>query len=122
MQPESLAFFERTGIMSRAGVESRYEIEKYIKNVQIESRVMGDLAMNHVVSTALKYQNKLAETARNLMELDMPAEAEPIKAILREISARVIGIKEGVEAMTESRKRANSVTDTAERPGCTPPT
>ncbi|GAB3715402.1 glutamine synthetase III [Spirosoma flavus] len=115
--PESLALFERTGIMNHAEVESRYEIEleKYIKNVQIESRVMGDLAMNHVVSTALKYQNKLAETARNLVELGMTAEAEPIKDILREISTRVMVIKKGVEAMTESRKKANNVMDTTER-------
>ncbi|GAB3222051.1 glutamine synthetase III family protein [Spirosoma arcticum] len=116
VQPETLALFERTGVMNHAEVESRYEIEleKYIKNVQIESRVMGDLAMNHVVSTALKYQNKLAETARNLVELGMADEAEPIKAILREISARVIVIKKGVESMIESRKRANNVADTIE--------
>ena len=117
VKPEVLALFERTGVMSHAEVESRYEIEleKYIKNVQIESRVMGDLAMNHVVSTALKYQNKLAETARNLMELDMVAEAEPVKDILREISSRVIVIKKNVEAMIEARKRANNVTDTTDR-------
>lgn len=115
--PESLALFERTGVMNHAEVESRYEIEleKYIKTVQIESRVMGDLAMNHVVSTALKYQNKLAETARNLVELGMTAEAEPIKDILREISTRVMVIKKGVEAMIESRKKANNVADTTER-------
>jgi glutamine synthetase len=112
--PESLSLFERTGVMNHAEVESRYEIEleKYIKNVQIESRVMGDLAMNHVVSTALKYQNKLAETARNLVELGMSDEAEPIKAILKEISARVIVMKKGVESMIESRKRANNVDNT----------
>lgn len=95
VEPESLALFERTGVMNHAEVESRYEIEleKIYQNVQIESRVMGDLAMNHVVSTALKYQHKLAETARNLVELAMVAEAEPIKDILREISTRVLVIK-----------------------------
>lgn len=117
VKPESLALFERTGVMNHAEVESRYEIEleKYIKNVQIESRVMGDLAMNHVVSTALKYQNKLAETARNLVDLGMNAEAEPIKDILREISSRVITIKKSVESMVEARKKANNVTDTVDR-------
>ncbi|AUD01686.1 glutamine synthetase III family protein [Spirosoma pollinicola] len=117
VKPESLALFERTGVMNHAEVESRYEIEleKYIKNVQIESRVMGDLAMNHIVSTALKYQNKLAETARNLVELGMNAEAEPIKAILREISTRVIAIKRNVESMVEARKKANNVIDTSDR-------
>ena len=117
VQPESLALFERTGIMNHAEVESRYEIEleKYIKNVQIESRVMGDLAMNHVVSTALKYQNKLAETARNLVELGMTVEAEPIKDILRDISTRVIAIKKQTESMIDTRKKANNVDDTVER-------
>lgn len=117
MQPGPLALFERMGIMNHAEVESRYEIEleKYVKTVQIESRVMGDLAMNHVVSTALKYQHKLAETARNLVELGMSAEAEPIKDILRDISARVMVIKKQTESMIEARKRANNVTDTTER-------
>ncbi|GAB4035073.1 glutamine synthetase III family protein [Spirosoma jeollabukense] len=117
VKPESLSLFERIGVMNHAEVESRYEIEleKYIKNVQIESRVMGDLAMNHVISTALKYQHNLAVTARNMVELGMTAEAEPIKDILREISTRVLVIKKGVEAMIESRKKANNVTETAER-------
>ena len=75
---------------------------------------MGDLAINHVISTALKYQNKLAETAKALVDIDMKAEAEPIKDIIREISARVIAIKNHVEAMVEVRKRANSLTSTSE--------
>ncbi|RIV20678.1 glutamine synthetase type III [Fibrisoma montanum] len=114
VKPESLALFERTGVMGHAEVESRYEIEleKYIKKVQIESRVIGDLAMNHVVSTALKYQNKLAETARALVDLGMNAEAEPLKDLLREISTRVIVIKQKVEAMTETRKKANNLGNT----------
>ena len=113
VKPESIALFERLGILSRAEVESRYEIEleKYVKMVQIESRVIGDLAMNHVVSTALKYQSRLAETARNLMELGLVNEAEPIKELLRDISKRVITIKTNVAAMIEARKRANAVSN-----------
>jgi glutamine synthetase len=111
IEPESVAVFERLGILSRAEVESRYEIEleKYVKMVQIESRVMGDLAMNHVVSTALKYQSRLAETAKNLMDLGLTDEAEPIKELLRDISKRVISIKTNVSAMIEARKRANAL-------------
>lgn len=113
LKPESMELFERMKVMGHAEVESRYEIEleKYIKKVQIESRVMGDLAINHVVSTAIKYQGKLAETAKNLMDLDMAAEAEPIKDILREISRRVTTIKKNVDAMLEARKKANNITD-----------
>jgi glutamine synthetase len=116
LKPESLALFERVGVLSHAEVESRYEIEleKYIKKVQIESRVVGDLAMNHIVSTALKYLNKLAETAKALVDLGMTDEAEPIKDLIKEISARVIAIKKNVEEMTETRKKANNLTDTAE--------
>jgi glutamine synthetase len=116
VQPESLALFDRTGVMNHAEVESRYEIEleKYIKKVQIESRVMGDLAINHVVSTALKYQGRLAETARHLMELGMETEAEPAKDLLRAIAAHVSTIKINVDAMVESRKLANNAGSTIE--------
>ena len=116
LTPESLALFARLGVMNHAEVEARYEIEleKYIKNVQIESRVMGDLAINHVVSTALKYMNQLATTAKSLVDLDMINEAQPVKAIIRELSARVVTIKKNTEAMIEARKRANNVPDSAE--------
>ncbi|RRB06999.1 glutamine synthetase III family protein [Larkinella rosea] len=116
LKTESLDLFERTGVLSHSEVHSRYEIEleKYVKKVQIESRVIGDLAMNHVVSTALKYLNKLAETAKALVDLGMTTEAEPIKDIISEVSARVLAIKKGVDAMTETRKKANALSDTAE--------
>ncbi|KAB7728091.1 glutamine synthetase type III [Rudanella paleaurantiibacter] len=116
LNSESLDVFQRVGVMGHTEVHSRYEIEleKYVKKVQIEARVMGDLAINHVVSTAVKYQAKLAETAKNLVDLGMVTEAEPVKDILREISTRVAVIKKNVEEMIEARKRANNKADTAE--------
>lgn len=116
LKPESLELFERTGVLNHSEVESRYEIEleKYVKKVQIESRVIGDLALNHIISTALKYLNKLAETAKSLVDLGMNTEAEPIKAMISEISSRIIAIKKGVEDMTETRKRANALPTAAE--------
>ncbi len=116
IKPESLALFDRTGVMNHAEVESRYEIEleKYIKKVQIESRVMGDLALNHVVSTALKYQNSLAQTAHNLIGLGMDEEAEPAKTLLRAISVHISAIKKNIDAMIESRKIANNAASTVE--------
>ncbi|WP_019987158.1 glutamine synthetase III [Rudanella lutea] len=116
LSQESLDVFQRVGVMGHTEVHSRYEIEleKYVKKVQIEARVMGDLAINHVVSTAVKYQAKLAETAKNLVDLGMVTEAEPVKDILREISTRVAVIKKNVEEMIEARKRANNKADTAE--------
>ncbi len=116
LTPDSLDLFARLGVMNHAEVAARYEIEleKYVKNVQIESRVVGDLAINHVVSTALKYMNQLATTAKSLVDLDMINEAQPVKAIIRELSARVVTIKKNVEGMIEARKRANNVPDTAQ--------
>ncbi|OIN57362.1 glutamine synthetase III family protein [Arsenicibacter rosenii] len=117
LKPESLMLFERMGVMNHSEVESRYEIEleKYIKKVQIESRVMGDLAMNHVISTALKYQNNLAQTAKALLDIGLEEEAAPIKELIREISKYVSAIKTHAEAMIEARKEANNLADTTER-------
>src|SRR6478752_675730 len=63
---KSLDLFEKHGVMSHKEVEARNEIrlESYIKRVQIEARVMGDLAMNHIIPTAIAYQSKLIENAR----------------------------------------------------------
>ena len=115
--PSSIAVFEKIGVLNEREVISRYEIEleNYIKKVQIESRVISDLATNHVVSTVIKYQYRMAETAKSLVALELHEEAEPIKAILKEISKRVRTISEDVAAMTEARKKANNTEDTTQR-------
>ena len=109
--------FERTGVLSSRELHARYEIEleNYVKKLQIESRVISDLALNHVVSTVVKYQFKLAQTARALTDLEMLEEAEPIKEIIRDISSHVVVIKKLVHQMTESRKVANNVEDLLSR-------
>ncbi|WP_247235165.1 glutamine synthetase III [Telluribacter sp. SYSU D00476] len=114
---KTISVFEQMEVLSHRELHARYEIEleNYVKKIQIESRVIGDLALNHVVSTAVKYQFKLAQTARSLTEIDMPGEAEPIKEIIKEISDRVKVIKGLVHDMTESRKRANAIEDTVEK-------
>jgi len=113
----AIAVFEKMNVLNQREVEARYEIEleNYVKKVQIESRVIGDLALNHVVSTAVKYQYRFAETAKSLMYLDLAEEAAPIKALIKEISRRVATIQQSVENMTEARKKANNVEDHAER-------
>lgn len=109
--------FAKMNVLNERELEARYEIEleNYIKKVQIESRVIGDLALNHVVSTVVKYQYRFAETAKSLMDLGLSEEAEPIKNLIKEMSRRVAIIKQSVEAMTEARKQANAVEDNAER-------
>lgn len=117
---KTVAVFERTGVLSSRELHARYEIEleNYVKKLQIESRVIGDLALNHIVSTVVKYQFKLAQTARSLTDLEMLEEAEPIKEIIRDISSHVVVIKKLVHEMTESRKKANNIEELFERAKC----
>lgn len=113
----TISVFEKMGVLSARELHARYEIEleNYVKKLQIESRVISDLALNHIVSTVVKYQFKLAQTARSLTELDMLVEAEPIKEIIRDISSHVVVIKKLVHEMTEARKTANNLEDSLEK-------
>lgn len=115
---KTVAVFEAMKVLNHRELHSRYEIrvENFIKKIQIESRVIGDLAQNHVVSTAVKYQTRLAETAKALVDLGLKEEAAPIIDIIKTISQRVKVITENVKLMTDARKKANnqeSVFDTA---------
>ncbi len=113
----SIDVFKKVGVLNEHEVKARYEIEleNYIKKIQIESRVIGDLASNHVVSTAIKYQYQMAETAKSLVSLELTDEAKPVLEIIKEISSRVRVIKTEVESMTEARKEANNTEGMAER-------
>lgn len=117
LRPEFIEVFEKLGVLTEREIHARYEIEleNYIKKIQIESRLIGDLAMNHVVSTAINYQAKLVQTAKSLKDMDLHKEAEPVVHIIKEISARVSEISRKVEEMTEARKHANAIEDVEER-------
>jgi glutamine synthetase len=117
IEPSAIAVLEKMGVLTEREVHARYEIEleNYIKKVQIESRVIGDLALNHVVSTTVKYQFQLAQTAKALMELELIEEAQPLKELIKEVSQRVATIKQAVDEMTEARKKANNTEDIVER-------
>jgi glutamine synthetase len=110
-----LDLFEKHGVMSHKELEARTDIrlEGYIKRVQIESRVMGDLAMNHIVPTAIAYQNKLITNANGLAGLGVDNNA--VVQTIREISGHIEIIKNGVRDMVEERKRANKIADVRER-------
>jgi glutamine synthetase len=112
---KSLALFEKHGIMSHKETEARTEIrlEAYIKRVQIEARVMGDLAMNHIVPTAIAYQNKMILNANGLAGLGIDNKA--VIQTIKEISGYIEIIKTGVREMVEERKRINKMTDTHKR-------
>jgi glutamine synthetase len=112
---KSKEIFVRHDVMSDKEMEARVEIklEAYIKRVQIEARVMGDLAMNHIVPTAIAYQNKLIVNANGLKGLGVDNKA--VVQTIKEISNHIEVIKTNVRAMIEERKRLNKITDTHKR-------
>lgn len=116
--PKTAELFERHGIFTGVELEARHEIylEEYIKKVQIESRVMGDLALNHVIPTAIKYQNKLIENVKGLKDIGLGEEVygNTLNSI-KEISLHVGEILKNVDAMVEARKVANKIEDTHKR-------
>lgn len=116
LNKDFIEIFERLGVLTEREFHARYEIEleNYIKKIQIESRLIGDLAMNHVVSTALKYQTRLVQTAKALKDMELIIEAEPVINIIKEISERVTIISRLVHNMTEARKRINNIDDIEE--------
>ena len=114
---KAIALFGEMGVMNHVEVESRYEIEleEYVKKIQIEGRVLGDIARNHVVPTAIKYQNVLIENVKGLKEIfgkDFEKIAKEQISLIKEISEHIEGINSKVEKMTEERKKANALTST----------
>ena len=109
---ESIRMFENMGVMTRKELEARNEVkwETYAKKIQIESRVLGDLVMNHIVPVAIEYQTKLLDNVCKMKALlgeeAMSLSAENM-AIIRKIAAHTSYIKEHVDTMVEARKVAN---------------
>ena len=91
------------------------EFEKFTKKVQIEARILGDLAINHIVPTAIKYMSTLLETVRSFKEVFNAEEfkrlAGPRKEMIVTISEHISLIKELVNEMVEERKKANAIED-----------
>lgn len=112
---KSLDLFEKHGVMSHKEVEARNEIklESYIKKVQIEARVIGDLAMNHIIPTAIAYQNKLITNANGLKGLGVDNTA--VVQTIKEITGHIDTIKLSVREMVDERKKLNKVADTHKR-------
>ncbi|NDK54476.1 glutamine synthetase III family protein [Pontibacter fetidus] len=115
---EVIDLFSKHGIFTKVEVAARHEIllEDYIKKIQIESRIMGDLAVNHVIPTAVAYQNKLIQNIRGLKDLGLEDEytATTIEAI-KKMSRHITTIQRSVDAMIEARKVANKIEDARER-------
>jgi glutamine synthetase len=107
--------FEQNGIYSHTELEARHEIEleKYIKKVQIEGRIMGELATSHILPPAIRYQNLLAKNINGLKAIGMDESAySNQKQILDKISEHINKASDLVERMIEARKECNTIDDT----------
>ncbi len=109
----TIDFFERNKVLNRRELESRFEvgIEEFTKKIQIESRVLGDLAVNHIVPTVIKYQNTLIESARGLKEIYGEKEFKTVAGrrleTISTISKHITEILDKTDEMIEARRKAN---------------
>ncbi len=110
--------FEHNAIYTHSELEARHEIllENYIKKVQIEARVIGDLATTYILPAAIKYQNVLIKNIRGLKEIGLEdSSSQTQKQIVSKISEHISKVSDGVEKMIEARKSANKITDNREK-------
>jgi glutamine synthetase len=110
--------FESNGVYSHTELEARHEIEleKYIKKVQIEARIMGDLAINHILPAAISYQNDLLSNVNGLKAAGLGESAYKSQlSLLKEVSEHIQVIHDQVNLMVEARKVANNIADTREK-------
>lgn len=110
--------FKSNEIYSHSELEARHEImlEAYIKKVQIEARIMGELATSVILPSAVKYQNVLIENIKGLKDAGLKESAYANQLqILEKISKHIGAMSDGVEKMIEARKKANKLGDTREK-------
>ena len=114
MTKEAQEVFHKHAVLNHKELEARHEImlEKYIKKIQIEGRVIGDLGVNNIIPTAIAYQNKLITNVKGLKDLGLDSEAKPVVETIKEISKHCATILTEINSMTEARKKANNMADT----------
>jgi glutamine synthetase len=114
----TIALFEATRVLNKQELHGRHEIllENFIKKVQIESRMVGDLAVNHIVPTAVKYQNKLIENVRGLKDLGIEAESiDTMIDAIKTVSHHISQIQILSEEMRVARREINKIEETREK-------
>ncbi|WP_277466898.1 glutamine synthetase III [Parabacteroides sp. PF5-6] len=121
LRPEVVCMFGATGVLSQKELEARNEVkwEMYIKKVQIEARVLGDLSLNHIIPVVIRYQTALLENIARLKETFSAEEYEELsfepKRLTRKIATHICAVTKMVEEMIEARKVANRLTDYREK-------
>ena len=120
LDESSVNMFESTKVMNRKELEARNEVkwEMYVKTVQIEARVLGDLAMNHIIPVATHYQSQLIKNVQGMKDIFSSAPFSTEKAtklsarnmkLIEEIAERTERIEQLVEELTEARRVANRI-------------
>jgi glutamine synthetase len=121
VKKETKELFNRLNVLSDIELEARYEIEleNYILKLQIESRTLGDLAQNHIIPTAIKYQNTLITNIKGINDIFNKKDAQLFSStqtdLLKEISLHINGIKTKSSIMLEERKKANKIDSTKKK-------
>jgi len=118
----TIDLYERNNILNKKELHSRYEIKvcEYVQKIQIESRVLGDLAINHIIPTAIKYQNVLISSARNLKEIitdekEFNSLTESRINTIKKISEHIKQISKKVQDMVNERKKGNKFEDCTDK-------
>lgn len=120
LKPESVELFKRTGVFTDVELEARNEVkwEMYTKKLQIEARVLGDLAINHIIPVATRYQSLLLDNVmkiKSIFDGDDSGLAEQEKETIRKIAKHMYVIKDEVTKMVNARKDANKVENEREK-------
>ena len=118
--PQTLDVFAKMGVLAPNEVEARFEIlnETYVKKLQIEARIIGEMCLNHVIPAAVRYQNVLIENVKGIKEIFGDSYLNYCAAeidTLQKISSYINNISADVEALVEERKKANRIENIAER-------
>jgi glutamine synthetase len=119
-EPATVEMFSKVGVLAPNEVQARFEIlnETYVKKLQIEARIIGDICLSHVIPAAVRYKNILIENIRGLKEIfgnDYLVYCTAEKEALQAISMYINNISADVELLVEARKKANKIDNIAQR-------
>ena len=121
LEENSVKLFEETSVLTEREVEARYEVmnETFIKKLQIEARVLGDLTLNHIIPTAIKFQNTLIDNVRGIKELfeenEYKTMSERQLITIRKISGYIEVLRKETKELIEARKVANQIEECEEK-------
>jgi len=117
---KTIQLFEELNIMNKVEIEARHEIEveEYAMRIQIEGRILGDIARNHIIPTAIRYQNILIENVQGLKDIygkDFKKVAKEQMQLIESISEHIANINKNITDMINERKKANGIDDAEKR-------